>query len=508
MRRAVVLLVPLIILAAACRSPFGAAPPEEGPDAGRVGRGIHGWPLLEHAPHGAGWRTDVLWPAYSQVRTDGDGLNQTDVLFPVFHVASEGSGPGKRDRTGLLRPLFDLETVGDDTWDLDVVWPLLKWRDAPDRWERRAFPLVRSAGRTDGSAEELDVLWPLYREERDARWARSHVFPLWWRGERHDEDAPEGGEGYTHAWPLWGREWDGTWARTWIGLPLFARTTDPEEDVSEVDVLFPLLHWGRAGDRSHVRALPLVWHDEAPHEHHTVVFPLWWDMQERDWRFRMLFPGFGTYESEDGDAAVSVGGPLYVAGNDGDLDYTWLAAPLVHWRSSPEGWGGHVFPVLWIDREEDGDGYTNLWPLFGWLRSGDSTTASVATPLFSYESDDDSWELDLPWPLVELTGRPDGGSSMVWPLFEHERRGGKTEGDVLFVLSTWESDEAQDVRDFRVLWRLVERSRAAGKETFVVNPLFRHESNDAGDTYWSFLFGLVARRAEAGTVDWRFLWVF
>ena len=60
--------------------------------------------------------------------------------------------------------------------------------------------------------------------------------------------------------------------------------------------------------------------------------------------------------------------------------------------------------------------------------------------------------------------------------------------------------------DFRILWKLVQSSHKAGKDTFVVNPLFRHETNDVGDTYWSFLFGLVARKQEQGDVDWRFFW--
>ncbi len=496
--RSLVAVALVSLLAVACHSPFGKAPPETGENAGRVGRGIHGWPIVEHAPHGDGWRTDIVWPGFSQIRTDGDGLNQTDVLFPIFHVATEG----KRKRTGLLRPLFDLETVGDEEWDLDIAWPIFKWRDSDDKWERRVAPLYRATGNAAGTESELDLLWPLYREAESERWSESHLFPVFWDRSHKVDD-----EGYRHVWPFYGREWDNTWERNWYGLPLFARTTDPENDVSETDLLFPLIHWGHDGNETHTRLLPLLWFDESPREERTIVFPAWWDFRQDHSQFRMLFPIYGRYTHRDQDETVSIGGPLYIAGNDGDEEFTWLAAPIVHWRSSPDEWGGHLFPVFWIEREEDGDGHTNLWPLFGWEKSGKKTTASIATPFLAYNWKEDWWSLDLPWPFVAFAGSDNHSESMVWPLFDHERKGESSKGNLLWFVSTWER-ESEDDRDFRILWRLVENSRQNGKDTLVVNPLFRHETNDQGDTYWSFLFGLIARKQEAGATDWRWLWVF
>ena len=103
----------------------------------------------------------------------------------------------------------------------------------------------------------------------------------------------------------------------------------------------------------------------------------------------------------------------------------------------------------------------------------------------------------------------------VWPLFcntnETLERDGEDvphrKGNVLLYLSNWEST-GEDERDFRILWKLVESRHAKGKDTFVLNPLWRHETNTAGDTYWSVLFGLLARKQEASETDWRVLWVF
>ncbi len=449
-------LAALALAVAGCRSPF-AAPEATGPDAAKVGRGVHGWPLYESTPHGDGWRTDVLWPAWSSVRTGGDGLNSTDVLFPLFHVANEGA----RHRTGLLRPLFDLETEGDERYDLDILWPLVKWVDAPDHSVRRVAPLYACEERPGYS---LRTLLPFHMTERR-----------------------------------------GTEETTWYVPPLLGVTTDETEDVATWSAAL-LTGGGHEGDTSRAYALPLFWHDASPRERHDVITPLWWDFETRTSSFRMLVPFYGRYRSDDGDETTAIGGPLYVGGKDGDTEFTWLAAPFVHWSTSPDSWNAHLFPVLWAGREGEDRGYTHVWPLFGWKwRGDDERVAHVAAPFLRYGWDATSWELDLPWPLVHFESRENGGETRLWPLFDHERRDDHVEGNVLLWLSTWES-RGEDDRDFRILFRLVESTRRSGRETFVVNPLFRHERNDAGDTYWSFLFGLVARREEAGEVDWRLLW--
>lgn len=498
-------LLPLALFAlTACHSPFGKRPPEEGPGAGDVGRGIHGWPVLESAPHGAGWRTDVLWPAYSQIRTPGDGLQQTDVLFPLFHVSHEGD----ERRTGLLRPLFDLATDDEGTFDLDVVWPLVKWRDSAARQERR--------------------FWPLYRHRWDAdSWDREFLH-VWRAGETVRKDPAEN-ESYLHVWPLFGTETDGSEESTWVASGLYRRKTDPDRELDETGLLGPLVEWSTEGQERHTRVLPFFWHrediDVAPprparpdgeptaavepaSEGETILFPFWWHTWDREGEFSMLFPLLGSYESDDGESwATSVGGPLYVGGQDEEKTWTWLAAPLVHWSNAPDEWDFHLFPVLWLGGDERGGGHAHLWPLYGHHDYGLTDRHYVAAPFFQYTSKQGEWELDAPWPLVQFAADEDGGSSRVFPLYSHESDAGKTDGDVLFFVSTWESDEEADEHDFRILWRLVESTRSAGKDTFVVNPLFRHETNDRGDSHWSFLFGLIGRTETQGETDWRWLWL-
>ncbi len=465
MRRNLVLAATIALLTVGgCRSPFGASTPPD-PEANRVGRGIHGWPLYESSPHGSGWRTDVVWPAFSSIKTDGDGLNSTEFLIPIFLSENQG----ERRRVGVLRPLWDLETKGDEVYDLDVLWPIFKWKDTPTTAERRVFPFY-------------------FTEESDD-------------------------SGLWHLWPLYGHDWNGSRDQKWVLAPLFSHTTNPERNVSTWDAPWPLIHWGTEGDTRQLRALPFLWHDEAPGEHHTVVFPFIWDMEDSDSTFRMVFPLFAEYEADDGDHATGIVPPLYISGRDGDEDYTMLLAPFVRWGATPDAWSFHLFPIVWLEREDDGDSTTHIWPLFGWERNGKKREASTIWPFVRLEWDDDSWELDLPWPLVNVGRSARESNTRIWPLFNHETRlqdfdGGyveDAEGSLLLFLSNWESS-ADGNSDFRILWKLFRKSHEDGKDTFVVNPLFRHETNDEGDDYWSFLFGMIARKQEAGDVNWRFLW--
>jgi hypothetical protein len=453
----------LTLALAACRSPFGQD--TDDPEAGRVGRGVHGWPLYESAPDGPGWRTDVVWPAFSSIDSEGEGLDSTQLLIPIFLFESEGD----RRRVGFLRPVWDLETEGDDVYDLDVLWPIFKWKDTGATTQRRIAPVY-------------------FSEEKDDK-------------------------GYWHLWPLYGREWRGSREQQWVLAPLFSHTSDPEDNVSKWDVPWPLLHWGTDGDARELRLLPFLWHEEDPTSHATVVFPFIWDIENSRSSFRMVFPLFAEYEARGGDYTNALVPPLYLHGKDGDEEFTWLAAPLVRWGEKPDSWSAHAFPVLWLGRTDDGDDYTHVWPLFGWETRGDRREASTVWPFFELEWDDESWDLDLPWPLVNFANSPDSSNALVWPLFCNTTRTldrddeavPHTSGNVLLFLSNWEST-GEDERDFRILWKLVQSSHKEGKDTLVVNPLFRHETNDEGDTYWSFLFGLIARKQEQGDVDWRFLW--
>lgn len=467
------------LLLAGCRSPFGAGP-ETGPpeDPAAVGTGVHAWPLYESVWEGEEHRTDVLWPAVSLRTAAADGaLTRADILFPLFLKENYADG----SRIGL-RPLFDVETrerVDGTVEDVDLLFPLVKWRSSPEK--------------------DLLRILPVYSRERTASTSETVVFPFWWE---------ETTKWRSHRFliPFWGRQTEarGNFRKTWFAPPLFALGSDDDGTRTEWDALFPLLHGETREDGEAFRFLPFASFAEKGDEGHLVLFPFWWDFHDTGESFRMLFPVYGRSARGADEEMTSFGGPLLVMSRDGDersWDPLW---PILHYGEDGDDWDARAFPVLWLERSENA-GRTVLWPLYGYDRRHHRTQHSLAWPFFTWDrKDDGAWEVDAPFPLIAFRGGGDKSGGRVFPLFDVESTESKNEGSVLWQGARWKS-EGDDSR-FTVLWRLVDSGSTAHRGHFALNPLFRTESNDRGDHHWSVLMGLVARTSDASGSRWRWLW--
>jgi hypothetical protein len=486
---------------AGCRSPF--EPVKDEPDDWRVGRGVHAWPLFERAPGEKETRTDVLWPLAS-LRSDADGaLTSAEFVYPVFHYLDT---PERSEYA--VRPLFSTasepprETEPDGTLEFGAVFELFKWKDSKAETIRRAAIVESRKTRTT---------------------ERFHVFPVVWHGTNGDEE-------WTHVWPLYGENKEGTFQKHWTLAPFFSIESDPAKDAHGWDAFWPFFHYDREKEATHVRALPLLWHDFAPDAETTVVFPLWWDFEDKDSKFQLLFPFYGRQTRGETFERTAYG-PLWIDTRDGTRRSTDLVWPLVGWSKDedPSKWAWHVFPVLWFGQDGESESYSHVFPLFGSWKSDDESGWYAPAGIVIHEEDATSSSWNFLGPVLHLKTSENGHETGVFPLFTDERHGDHSqtglllnilanwesreeaqtrEGDVLFgLLAHWESDGQEKTDAWRVLWRLVHSSTTEHKTTFAVNPLFRHETNDRGDDYWSVLFGLVARKQEAGETSWRFLWV-
>ncbi len=468
-------LLALAALVAGCRSPFGAGV-ETGPpdDPARVGSGVHAWPLYESVFEGSEHRDDVLWPAWSRRvdATSGD-LRRLDLLYPVFlrEVYADGSRIG-------IRPLFDVESrerTDGSVSDVDLLFPLVKWRNSPER------TLLRIA--------------PLYERTKTATMEDTVLFPFYWRLDSEPRS-------HLHWFPFWGREREGTWERRWYGTPLFARGADPETGRTDWDVLWPLFHGMTRGGDWRFRALPVYSGAREGDRRHTVIVPFWWEFEDADSSFRMLLPIYGRQRGKDLERTI-YGGPLWISTRDGDSRSTDALFPVFHHETDPEGWGFRAFPVLWLERRANRE-LTAVWPLYGEDRTVDRTKHSVAWPFFVHTRRADSWSLDAPFPFVHFRRGGSVSESRVSPLFRHETTARGSSGDILLQVARWRSDA--DSGSLRVLWRLVDSGHTPERSHFALNPLFRWETNARGDRHWSVLLGLVARTTDADGARWRLLW--
>jgi hypothetical protein len=494
-------VVVAVFSAAGCRSPFEEVKDEK--DDWRVGRGVHAWPIYERAPGETETRTDLLWPVAS-LRADAAGsLTSAEFVWPIVHYLD---APPRSEFA--VRPLFDVESVApseDDaegSYEFQALLGLFDWKDGKDERLRRA------------------LLYESKTTKDEDRW---FVFPFLWHGKDADSD-------WTHAWPLYGEEHKGTFSKQWTLAPLFSLESDPAKDASGWDAFWPLFHFDHDKDSTHVRALPLYWHDFGPDAQATVVFPLWWDFEDKDSKFQMLFPFYGRQTRGETFERTAYT-PFWIDTKDGKERSTDLALSLVGWTTSeePETWSWHAFPLLWFGKDREYESYAHVIPFYGEWKNRDESGwyAPLGLVIHTQKPKESSW--NFVGPLLHFETGEDSRETAVFPLFRDERHEGHTEthllldivanweawekpqtsdGNVLFgLLAHWESDKKENTDSWRVLWRLVHASTTEHKSTFAVNPLYRHESNDRGDDYWSVLFGLVARKREAGETSWRFLWV-
>jgi hypothetical protein len=325
----------------------------------------------------------------------------------------------------------------------------------------------------------------------------------------HRKTTPD--DSYLWLWPLFGHDREGPRTKTWLLPPFFAfgRTTDGSGAWVETDLLWPLFHYEREGDTVTLQALPLLWQKIGPEATDRVVFPLWWQFDDADSSFRLLLPVYGRQTEGEDFARTFVGGPLFIHTRDKDERTYDLLWPLFAYQRSEEATRLRAFPVLFTQRSPR-ESYTYLWPLFGYAEDHDleSVEISTLTPLFRYRTAPKSFEAGFPWPIFTWEGFEEGHDFHLFPFVHSERHGAQSEGAILWKLVDWESDGEKGTSDFRILWRLVQVTDGEHKDVTVLNPFYRYEENDRGDTYWSVLFGLLARKVENGEADWRVLWLF
>ena len=387
----------LAILLAGCRSPVQGLGPETGPpsDPERIGTAIHGWPMLETAWHGTTHRTDVLWPLATWREALEGPPPRPDSFLPLL---VHGTSPEGR-RWGL-RPLFDVETRTREDGpveDVDLLFPIVKWRTEPDASLFEFRPIVWSKRSEDASRL---VVFPLYGHWEKGDAETTFVLPSYYArtiGEKSD----------LHLWPLWGRRTEGTWTKDWTLFPFFGwgRDADPERDRWEIDAPAPLVHFGRDGEETSARVLPLFWHERGPEDRTTVVFPFWWSIHDRDDGFDMVFPFHASWRGRDSDGEAWLLN-AWVRHRSGDETTRHVLAPLLGWSESPDRWSAHLWPVVWLDRGPE-ESTTHVWPLFGHERDGGSTTVSTIWPFFTCRTDAESWAVQAPAPLVKFAGGPD-----------------------------------------------------------------------------------------------------
>jgi len=504
-------------------------------------------PLLFHRRWEEGSQTAVLplfWQQHKKDRTsrmvaplyfeDYDDKEGARILFPLhwnfwgprhsylhwwpfFGLDRETDAKGKGwRRTSFLFPFFRFETDDSIEREVDVhaPWPLVHYSHDQPRGDYSFhvlpfFGTWGSSGRGrflsalppawwSWDRNERTVLLPFVYHHRNRRTDRTEnvVFPFLWSFESPRSSS-------FHLWPLFGRSVetspDGALKRLEIssGWPfLFRYAENRVAQSTELDILWPLIHYENSEQRDRFRIAPLIWYgrDEGE-EQWSAFFPLWIQKrslkEENRWKIDVLWPLFSA--SRKGGESHSRLLPLWW--HDSDEKESLTVVPLLSmwlYRSGDLTSAGLLFPLCKYrnDRRTRETQLDVLWPLFSYRREG-RFSHSRLLPLWWHDSDEKKSLTVIP-PLLSFHRRSgsSGFGSFLFPLTWYSwEKGESFSFRVLWELASYR--ESGDAWDFRVLYKFIHLGRRGPHFEFELMPLFRFETVEGRLTHFSLLGGAL-----------------
>jgi hypothetical protein len=334
---------------------------------------------------------------------------RTTVAGPVFHHEE----PGATD-TGIL-PLALWGENGERSYEL--VPPLLAWHSSSkDRSDLVALPWLWSFER---GAAKTTVLGPYYHHEEPGS-SNTGIAPLWFSGEDETEKTRYDALPALLTWhssspdrstfaslPLltYHHEEEG------VSRTLAANTYIRLSPEGWTFTFAPLVWAGGDAEESHCVGLPLLWYFTSPgherlallpffdyaedpertrvvsalffhHENHqdessaTVVLGLGWWLHEKQRDDRVIFPVWWDFEDRDAGTELETAFPLYWSWRRGAdrtsvfLNTAWTSGE----TAKGNAWSFHVFPLADVSSDEPAHLHWQvLGGLFGHESRGDAT---------------------------------------------------------------------------------------------------------------------------------------
>jgi hypothetical protein len=324
-----------------------------------------------------------------------------------FHTPLAGAWSIGADEAGIvIPPLLAWWFRGADVKDFNLLWPLVRYASSPERDHFRLVPLAIYRRLPGSEAAEIDLYLPVLLSHHG-------------RGpERWDLDAPwpllhlsrSGKKSALRALPFFDRSARPEWRDLGIGTLLYRRHEELASEELTQWAPFPLVHWKLAPRETEVNVLwPLVHYSR----------------DEEDLAIRAL-PFFDRARG-GGKESLGIGTLLYRQHREGETDSRWAAWPLVHWKSSPEeelSWALPFYVRREARSERERSAVSFLAP--SWYRFVEERLGAAG-----------DWEearrATLLWPLFGRSRRftpagEDGapereelGYSTLWPFFRLER---------------------------------------------------------------------------------------
>jgi hypothetical protein len=240
------------------------------------------------------------------------------------------------------------------------------------------------------------ILWPLGTSERKGDYIWTHVFPLYWHGERpgydwtfiaplywrsvHDDDS------WFHLFPLFSRHTIGEdYAKQVVLGPLFISTRDSRNDLAQWDLLYPFVHYRQDVKSSENWVAPLYWagEDRTSGTAYRYVLPLYGSSDSESQHYHFLFPFYGS----DSDTVKQTNRLALLGLPPFKGAYGTPAFSLFESTASPDGSTHRLFPIYRYASDSDGSSTVDTLLLHR-HQSSPSGLLDRLFPLYRYRRDE------------------------------------------------------------------------------------------------------------------------
>ena len=415
------------------------------------------------------------------------------LLLPPAAFASE------MERPITAWPLLYKERT-NDTAQTDVLWPLFRY-ERNKTYERHAFRPFIFSTESDPAKDfrKTSVLWPISIYTHEGETTSYHLFPFYWYKDSPKDrysvffplywNGATDSSSYFHLWPLFGINRKGAgYAEYSVVYPFFRYGRDTATDELEVNAPWPLVQYHRTEGEVSSRLLPLYWHSRTQSGSSGFAFPYYWQ-EKTDKSAHGVFPLW--YSSRSKDAQTDIVLPLYFSSASAGSRST-LLFPLYFRNDKPDDHYRYVFPVYyrnWTGKRS----FTTVLPLYYDLKS-EQSRLQVGVPLYlNYENPAEKVKLFFPLYYHVEDREKDSSFNYLFPFYGSYRRGEfDSRHYVLFPLFARFRDQGTGSSGWDVLW-----------------PLFHHESSPSTSETRALPFYLQKSAAESGyTIGFPLYWHF
>lgn len=239
------------------------------------------------------------------------------------------------------------------------------------------------------------ILWPLGMYERNGSRVWSHIFPLYWHGERPGYtwtfiaplywESLRDNDSWFHLFPLFSRHTIGEfYARNFVVGPLLMTTRDSRTDLTQWDLLLSLLHSRQDVSSSESWMAPIYWsgEDRASGQSYLYILPFFGSAHSETQHYHFLFPFYGSdVDSLKQTSRLALLGLPPFRGAFGTPTLS-----LFEYATSADESSHRLFPVYrYVSGMDDTSTFDAL--LVYRHQSSPSTSLDRFFPLYHYESD-------------------------------------------------------------------------------------------------------------------------